>query len=250
MRIDVELCGQLLIMWRREHHLDDALACLQAIISSICSTNASLRADYTLHQPRLALVDERARVVSAKVEAARADTDRNVQETSALRYEHAQFNIAELRRAAARPRQTVLDLRAQVFGPGGDAQGRGRGRRLPAGVRGAHGRFNRLQETLDGEGRLVDWRGRTESEAEEERRCGLYESDGETSEEEEDVVEHANIKPIWLLNFFNNWVSWLSHGAAPVTAAVKKGDGKDASTNGVLKKPGDQAKPASSQPEQ
>jgi hypothetical protein len=244
MRIDVELSGQLLIMWRREQHLDDALACLQAIISSIQSTNASLRADYTSHQPHLILVDERARIVLAKAEAARVDADRHVQEASALRYEHAQFNMAELRRAAVHPRQAVLDLRAQVFGHGGDPQGRGRGRRLPPGVRGAHGRFNRFQETLDGEGRLVDWRGRTESEAEEEKRCGLYESDEDTSDEEEDVVEHAGIKPIWLLNLFNNWVTWLSHAAAP-----KKGDGKDASTNGVSKKPeqtGDQTKPISS----
>jgi hypothetical protein len=49
-------------------------------------------------------------------------------------------------------------------------QGQGPGRKLPEGVHGAHGSFNRLQWRLDGRGVLVDELGRTESEAEEEER--------------------------------------------------------------------------------
>jgi hypothetical protein len=35
MRIDVELCGQLLVMHRRERHLEGVLACLQ-VCSVVC----------------------------------------------------------------------------------------------------------------------------------------------------------------------------------------------------------------------
>lgn len=74
-------------------------------------------------------------------------------------------------------------------------------------MHGAHGRFNRLQWTLDGRERLVDYLGRTESEAEEERRVDPQSVFimSQEEEEEEDVVEHPGIKPMWLLRFFTSW---------------------------------------------
>jgi hypothetical protein len=92
----------------------------------------------------------------------------------------------------------VLELRHKVFGvhgvfpeppPSGEGaslpgdkgkqkmslhkkSGTGSGRILPEGVRGAHGKFNRLQKRLDGTEVVVDWLGRTESEVEEEGRFG------------------------------------------------------------------------------
>jgi hypothetical protein len=88
------------------------------------------------------------------------------------------------------------------------------GRRLPPGKHGAHGRFNRVQWTLDGKRRLVDYLGRTEEEAEEENR--LEEGQGVLDLkavhappppplDEEEVVEHAGMKPVWLLRFFTSW---------------------------------------------
>lgn len=96
---------------------------------------------------------------------------------------------------ATPPRQKVLELREKVFGTGG--------RRLPPGVHGAHGRFNRLQWTLDGQERLVDYLGRTESEAEEE--SSVDPNSMFTMPPEEDLVEHPGIKPMWLLRFFTSW---------------------------------------------
>jgi hypothetical protein len=84
-----------------------------------------------------------------------------------------------------------------VFGTGG--------RRLPTGVRGAHGRFNRVQWTLNGGERLVDLMKRTESEAEEEASLEAKGISVPLEEEEEDVVEHPGIKPMWLLRFFTSW---------------------------------------------
>ena len=73
-------------------------------------------------------------------------------------------------------------------------------------MHGAHGRFNRTQWVLDGSTRLVDIHGRTESEAEEEAELPwirpVY-----REEDEGDVVEHASLKPTWLLRFFNYWGS-------------------------------------------
>jgi hypothetical protein len=139
--------------------------------------------------------------VLAETEAARVETDRIVQETNTLVYESEQFNVRELWHMASGPRQTVLQMREKVHGSDG--------RRLRPGVHGAHGRFNRLQRTLDGQERLVDYLGRTESEVEEEKIFG-DESDVETSEDEEGVVEHAGIKPMWLLRFFTKWARWGS----------------------------------------
>jgi len=78
-------------------------------------------------------------------------------------------------------------------------------------VHGAHGRFNRLQWTLDGRERLVDVLGRTESEVEEEEGLEAMGIAEHVDEEEEDVVENPRIKPMWLLRFFTSWgTRWSS----------------------------------------
>ncbi|KAI0765510.1 hypothetical protein BC629DRAFT_1596637 [Irpex lacteus] len=212
MRIDVELCGQTLMLRRREEHLQNVIACLEALTSTLSASNSTLRQDQTSKQTAIDALYSRAGVLQ-DIEAMRAHADAMTQETNALAYESAQFLVDDLWHMAAAPRAKVLAVRERVFGTG---------RRLPQGVKGAHGRFNRMQWTLDGGTRLVDVHGRTESEAEEE--VGLpwirpvYEE-----EEEEDVVEHANLKPTWLLRFFNYWGSkW----GTPRNAS-KKSDGPE-----------------------
>jgi hypothetical protein len=139
--------------------------------------------------------------VIAQIEAQRLKVEKSTQEINTLLYESEQFHMRELWRMASSPRQKVLTLRETVFGTGG--------RRLPTGVHGAHGRFNRLQWTLDGRERLVDWMGRTESEAREEDAVGIEEVVVPREEDEEDVVENPGIKPMWLLRFFHTWgVRW------------------------------------------
>ena len=119
--------------------------------------------------------------------------------------------------------------------------GTGSGRVLPEGVRGAHGKFNRLQQRLDGREVVVDWLGRTESEDEEEERLvrhglswmgedtdaqrrafgqpidsdedaderqlletqdGMLAKPCQGMEDAENAVEHSSIRPMWLLKFF------------------------------------------------
>jgi len=162
----------------------------------LSTTNTRLREDYHAHQPLISEIDNHTRVI-ADLEAQRAQTVA-LQETNTLLYESAQFRLPELWRAVSPPRRRVLDLRDKAFGTGG--------RRLPTSVHGAHGRFNRLQWTLDGRERLVDWMGRTESEGEEEDKVDVADVVVPREEdEEEDVVEHPGIKPMWLLRFFNTW---------------------------------------------
>ncbi|THG94413.1 hypothetical protein EW026_g7057 [Hermanssonia centrifuga] len=201
MRIDAELCGQILVMRRREQHLANVLACLDALTSDLSATNSSLRQDYTSKLPEIEEVKRRAGLLQ-DIEAARVRADALTQETNALAYESAQFFVDDLWQMAALPRQKVFVMRERVFGTG---------RRLPQGVHGAHGRFNREQFTLDGRGRLVDTLGRTESEVEEENELpGLSRL---VHEDEEDVVEHASLKPTWLLRMFNYWGSkWGTSG--------------------------------------
>ncbi|KAG6897456.1 hypothetical protein C0992_001456 [Termitomyces sp. T32_za158] len=195
MRVDVELAGQFLIMSRREQHLQNVIACLQVLTSTLSTTNSQLREDYTTHAPFISELDTHTQVIS-NIDIENAKADKTSQATNILRYEAEQFRVADLWHAAMPSRQKVFALREKVFGTGG--------RRLPPGVHGAHGKFNRLQWTLDGKERLVDHLGRTESEAEEEEPgvpyLGLHEED-----EDEDVVQHPGIKPMWLLRFFTSW---------------------------------------------
>lgn len=135
------------------------------------------------------------------------------QETKALQYESSQFRPEHLWRVAEPARRRTLELREKVFGTG---------RRLPQGVSGAHGQFNRIQWTLDGEGRLVDSFGRDESEVEEEAALGdLVEFlEGIEEEDEEEAVQHPSLKPTWLLRLFTSWgARW---GAS--AAILKKND--------------------------
>ena len=232
MRIDVELCGQLLVMRRREAHLANVVACLQALASKLAAQNARLHADHEGARGRLAELDARAGELQ-QLEALRTEAEALTQETNALAYESAQFLVEDLWHMAAQPRQRVLALREKVFGTG---------RRLPQGVRGAHGPFNRVQWTLDGEQRLVDRLGRTESEAEEEEEFPVLPGMDVEMEEEGDAVEHQSLKPTWLLRFFNYWGGRLglsrtqeppaAQAGAKENGQVQNGEASQAQENG------------------
>jgi hypothetical protein len=132
------------------------------------------------------------------MDEASQQTERFSQATNTLLYENKQFDVGGLWSWVERERRKVWALRGGVFGEGnsgagaGDGDGNngvgtdglgsaGVGRKLPEGVHGAHGSFNRLQWRLDGRSVLVDELGRTESEAEEEERFerGGAEVDGD-----------------------------------------------------------------------
>ncbi|KAI0750862.1 hypothetical protein C8Q80DRAFT_1217783 [Daedaleopsis nitida] len=217
MRIDVALCGQLLVMRRREAHLANVVACLQAVAYNLAAQNARLRGEHERARDPLAALDARAGELQ-RLEALRTDVEGLTQETNALAYEGAQFRVEDLWHMAAQPRQRVFALREKVFGTG---------RRLPQGVRGAHGMFSRVQWTLDGTERLVDRVGRTESEAEEEEELPPLPGMEIDVAEEVDAVEHQNLKPTWLLRFFNHWggrlgLSRTQEPAAPPGAPATK----------------------------
>jgi len=78
--------------------------------------------------------------------------------------------------------------------------------------------YDRVQWKLDGERRLVDYLGRTEEEAEEENRVDVVGSvltrpPPPPDDAGEGVVEHSEIKPIWLLRFFTSWgARWSALG--------------------------------------
>jgi hypothetical protein len=140
--------------------------------------------------------------VLAEIERERAHAETMTQDTQALAYERSQFRLADMWDTASAPRRKVLAAREKLFGTG---------RRLPQGVSGAHGRYNRLQWRLDGKSVLVDQLGRTESEAEEEE--GLPEA-ARLDEDEDDVdaVPHPAMRPTWLLRFFHTWRARWSAG--------------------------------------
>ncbi|KAF9009063.1 hypothetical protein BDQ17DRAFT_1422232 [Cyathus striatus] len=220
MRIDVELCGQMLIISRREEHLRNVMECLEVVAVRLSDKTAALERDYQSHLEMLNDLGARVKILS-DIDEENAKMEEIIQATNTLSYESEQFRVPDLWHTASHSRAKVLLLREQVFGTGG--------RRLPPGVHGAHGRFNRLQWTLDGRERLVDYLGRTESEAEEESKVDPHSLFIRPPEEdEEDVVEHSSIKPMWLLRFFMGW------GARWSTSKDddKNGKGKGKDKNG------------------
>ena len=132
--------------------------------------------------------------VFSELDSENVKVDERLQATNALRYETEQVVLSELWHTASQSRHKVFEVRDKVFGTDR--------RRLARGMHGAHGKFNRVQWTVDGQKRLVDAVGRTESEAEEERKI-VEESEAES--EADEVVEHPGIKPMWLLRFFTSW---------------------------------------------
>lgn len=184
----------------------------QQLCYTLSETNSILRDEYQEHNQRLSPFLARGSVIS-EVESIRLKANSMAQETKALEYESGQFRPEYLWKVASPARRKTVELREKVFGTG---------RRLPQGVSGAHGRFNRLQWTLNGEGRLVDSLGMEESEVEEEAALGDLVKFLERVEEEdeEDVVRHPSLKPTWLLRFFTSWgARW---GAS--AAILKKND--------------------------
>ncbi|ESK96022.1 hypothetical protein Moror_7367 [Moniliophthora roreri MCA 2997] len=208
MRIDVELAGYHLIMCRREEHLRNVLATLQVLTSRLVLTSSHLRTHYEEHLTQLSSLETRGSV-TAEIEQERAGIS---QATNTLRYEGQQFRVPELWHTASLPYQKVLEYRERIFGS--HAGGKGK-RKLAEGVRGAHGPFNRPQWRLDGSEALVDAYGRTESEAEEERRVGeeFFRVAELEDEDGEEVVEHPAMKPMWLLRFFTRWGARWGAGA-------------------------------------
>uniref|UniRef100_D8PNW2 Expressed protein n=2 Tax=Schizophyllum commune (strain H4-8 / FGSC 9210) TaxID=578458 RepID=D8PNW2_SCHCM len=188
-------------MHRRQQHLQNVIACLEVLTANLSETSDKLRADYQDHLSALSDAEAKMRIV-AEIEQANAEAEKIAQAKNTILYESAQFRLPDLWHIASPPRDKVFEYREKVFGTGG--------RRFPPGVRGAHGRFNRLQWTLDGKARAVDQYGRTESEDEEEERI---DPNGQfimrdREEAEEDVVEHPAMKPMWLLRLFTSWGTW------------------------------------------
>jgi hypothetical protein len=138
-----------------------------------------------------------------RVEDARLVAHGSRQQVAALDYEAGQFRRQELWDAAIAPRAKVLELRGKVFGSDIVSSRKRR----------------RKQWTLGGQELEVDVWGRTESEAEEERRAGAGlgdlrvlgdETDDEISEaEEEGEHNDALMQPMWLLKFLTRWTARL-----------------------------------------
>ena len=193
MKIDVELCGQSLVMRRREEHLEGVVACLRILTSQLSQMNTYLREDYEAHQLDLAGAESRVKII-AEIEGARDKAYTMLQETHALSYEAAQFHVPDLWNAVASQRQKVFEMRSRVFDTGQHALGAGK--------------FNRVLWTLDGQETHVDRAGRTEEEVIEER--GLHDMEvleGEEGEEHEERGGEAVAKPppSWLLKMIANW---------------------------------------------
>ena len=192
MKIDVELCGQLLVMRRREQHLEGVVACLGTLTSRLSQMNAYLREDYESHQPELAQVEARTKVI-AEIEGARDKAYAIAQETQALSYEAGQFHVQNLWHAASPQRQKVIEMRSRVFDTG---------RRAPGA-----GRFDRVLWTLDGQETFVDWAGRTDEEVAEEGELNDMHPPEEEEEEREEREREMVPKPppSWLLKLFASW---------------------------------------------
>lgn len=167
----------------------------------LAATNEALHQDHRNHHDFMSNLSNHPETLQ-RVEDTRAAAYASRQQVAALEYEAGQFRRQDLWEAAIAPRAKVLELRSKVFGS--DTVGSRKRRQT--------------QWTLSGEEREVDAWGRTESEAEEERRAGtglgdlrvLEDTDDEMSEaEEEDEHTAVLMQPMWLLKFLTSWTARL-----------------------------------------
>lgn len=161
----------------------------------------------------------------------------------ALQYEIAQLRVGEMWAGTRAVRAKVWELRARVFGDGADSTTPGAGgtlggsrlRRRASRIK-EGGRQGAVQWTLDGEGRVVDGRGRTVEEAREERCAGTdtdgewewteTESEGGDAGEEDEAGEGEEgrwVMPMWLLRVLTSWGARLGflRGMDPIPANMK-----------------------------
>ncbi|KAH0839736.1 hypothetical protein J3R83DRAFT_676 [Lanmaoa asiatica] len=212
MRTDAELCGQILMMRRREAHLEGVVKCLEYLTTTLADASTALRNAHTAHKP---IVDALTSHHPATPSGPAATSPMAVISPTlpaslpsafqahippglmpvvaalhalpvpppvpALRYEAAQLRVDDMWASTREVRRKVWELRSVVFGREnvlgvggpGPRTGKGKGRR----------RWS-SQWRLDGTECPVDALGRTESEAEEER--GIV-ADGERSEGEDET---------------------------------------------------------------
>ncbi|KAH7887723.1 hypothetical protein F5I97DRAFT_2011196 [Phlebopus sp. FC_14] len=232
MHIDVELCGQILVMRRREAHLDGVAKCLEYLTCTLSRLSDTLRASRDAHGPLITALT--SPISSDNPHLGHSETPvlaavhalPSLPPVAALEYEAAQLRVGEMWGNARAARRKVWELRNAVFGPVGLGSSSGMER---GGGRGPRGKRRVPQWTLAGTDRLVDVHGRTESEAEEERLAAAGnssrsfisddESDGDVGiadvagsgvtglreGEAETEAERQGMMPMWLLRVFTSW---------------------------------------------
>ena len=259
---------------------------LQAVLETASSSNDALKSVLETHKAAIHALDTQCAHLAGDVDQARYDTDAITLETNALRYEAGGYDVPELWQMARVPRHRVFAIRERVFGTGfaratsamaglgAHAHTNGDGVRKK---RGAHGRFNRVQRTLDRRDRFVDWLGRTESEVDEESELpevmpgmtdmgastiSLAESDGVTistpgigvdSNVQGYVGSYATLGRLsaggggWLLTMFSKWGSVLGVGGGTVGTEAASTSGS-ATANGptMIGDPDKEAPPSGS----
>ncbi|KAG8218455.1 hypothetical protein J3R82DRAFT_4083 [Butyriboletus roseoflavus] len=235
MRIDVELCGQILMMRRREAHLEGVVKCLEYLTTTLAHASTALRNAHTAHKPMIdALTSHHPAgpvspattfptgAISSTLPAlppSAFQTHTPPGLTPIVAALHAlpvppavpalQYEAAQLR--ADDMWASTREARKKEMGPRGRRTVKVKGRR----------RWT-SQWRLDGTECPVDALGRTESEAEEER---VIVADGERSEGEDESEseresgvekkgalgdgmeegEREAMGPMWLLRVFMSW---------------------------------------------
>lgn len=134
------------------------------MLQTAAASNEVLKSELEANRAAVMALDAQCTQLTADIDRARYETDAITLETKALRYEAGGYDVSELWQMAQTPRHRVFAIRERVFGTGFAPSSP----RNSAKKRGAHGRFNRVQKTLDRGERYVDWLGRTESELDEE----------------------------------------------------------------------------------
>ncbi|KAF8559090.1 hypothetical protein OG21DRAFT_1503545 [Imleria badia] len=231
MRIDVELCGQILMMRRREAHLEGVVKCLEYLTTTLDHASTALRNSHTAHKPIINALTSHHLVSPAAPAAASPTTSPTLPAAfqaynslgltpvaaalhalpvappvPALQYEAAQLRVDDMWASTREVRKKLWELRSAVFGrenvlgvggPGPSGVG---GEMGPRGRRTGKGKGRRRwtsQWRLDGAECPVDALGRTESEAEEERAIAAdgerSEGDDETESERESGVEKKDV---------------------------------------------------------
>ncbi|KIJ56680.1 hypothetical protein M422DRAFT_22838 [Sphaerobolus stellatus SS14] len=160
MKIDVGLCGQYLIMHRREIHLQNIITLLDHFNTSVGIRTTKIEDELIASEAAADATTRLRHEVWSAIDHTESHLSDWANTQDLLNYQTDEMELAPLWRSVREQRARTLEARQNVF----PAPSRKRISRQPI----SRTHF-RMQSTLEpDEFRLVDWFGRTESEAEEE----------------------------------------------------------------------------------
>ncbi|KZS97577.1 hypothetical protein SISNIDRAFT_546672 [Sistotremastrum niveocremeum HHB9708] len=202
MKIDADLCGELLVMRMRERHLSNVMQLLETVERVQSARNADLFHEQSRNQPLLSQIQDKRKIIQA-VEQLRDDSARVEKQVNTVHYQSKQIQPFKLWQNVKLLRQWVATQRSHIYKTVRELPGSGHGESSNSTI--SHV-YPYLEETMPGGYVRVDGRGRTEEEFLEE--MGVAEAREDLEREDQNMVG-INFDDVSVVEVTKGWAERL-----------------------------------------